>query len=101
MKIMLSFVVHVPQNLLSLIVRLRLVHRDLLHDRHDSVQEVFTCFFYLLSLKYGQLHAYYKIYIECYYRRSTISMARTTVPMAVVIIIKGNPTLNHLLKLIG
>jgi hypothetical protein len=28
-------------------------------------------------------------------------MARMTVPMAVVIIIKGNPTLNHLLKLIG
>jgi hypothetical protein len=30
-----------------------------------------------------------------------MSMARTTVPIAVVIIMKGKPTLIHLLKLIG
>ena len=45
------------------------------------------------------LYVWYKIF--CHYSLTKISMARMTVPIAVVIIIKGNPTLNHLLKVIG
>jgi hypothetical protein len=58
------------------------------------------------SVRVYSMHVMYTYWvgllkIYCCYRRSKILMARTTVPMAVVIIIKGNPTLNHLLKLIG